>query len=80
MAKVSIMSSNGHPVHSNTKEFLLLSRADVEKLPRCDINGQLDETEPHINESVAYGSTAIVKEDNEIYTYLLFPDNVWTEI
>ena len=80
MAKVSIMSTNGHPAHSNSKEFLLLSRADVVRLPGYGVTGMLNETEPGINEPVSYGSTAIVKEDGEIYTYLLFPDNEWTEL
>lgn len=80
MAKVSIMSANGHPAHSNSKEFLLLSREDIARLPRYGISGMLSESEPGVNEPVAYGSTAIVKEDGEIYTYLLFPDNEWTEL
>ena len=80
MANSAVISENGHPIHSNSKDFLLLSRADVSKLPKFGVEGTLDLDEPGINDPVAYGSTVLVKDGGNILTYILFPDNEWTEI
>lgn len=80
MGKSSVTEINGHVVKSNTKDFLLTSRSDVDKLPKMGIEGTLDLDEPDINEPVACGSSALVKEGGTIYTFILFPDNEWTEL
>ena len=80
MAKSALMNVNGHPFNSNTKEFMLLSEGDVAKLPKCGIRGTLDVDDQEENDPVAYGSCALVKQNGDILTYLLFPDNEWTKI
>lgn len=80
MVTAFITSVNGHSISSNAKDFLLIGRNEISKLPRMGLKGTLESDDPNINEPVAIGSTALVKEGTQILTYILFPDNEWTEL
>ena len=68
---------NGHPAHSNIKQFMCTSVDDISMLPREGINGTLLTGTPDDNEPCGIGSTALIKGDG---AYALFPDNEWARI
>ena len=77
----AIVEENGHAASSNIKEFILIGLDNLAKLPRCGVEGSLNPgNDWTINEPVAYGSRAVIKDNGEIHAYMLFPDNVWTKV
>lgn len=70
---------NSYPVHSNLKEFICQSEADISTLPTSTTYGtQADVGDESINDPCAIGSTAIIP--NPLTMYVLSPDNTWQKV
>ena len=71
-------------VCGSQKEFICTSADDLAKLPKFGIKGtQVDDSynyNEHDNESVMYGSIAMVCDGATSEMYILTPDNNWTKI
>ena len=66
-----------YPTVNGINEYLCTEEADIQKLPRYDVEGtqQLNDGNDEFNNvPCGYHSTALVKGGN---IYMLYPDNEW---
>lgn len=73
-----VTHTNGHPKHSNLKDFVCTSVDDISRLPTANTRGtQTAPLDSILNDPVAIGSTATIADGSGIY--ILSPDNVWVK-